>query len=91
MAEGETWEIFTAKTTKVFKKKLRVDIYIMIEQAHRAKSKDKNKKRPTTIVLRLVNFKGKSIILKDVNKLKGSDVYISKDFSWEETEFRKKP
>ena len=66
-------------------------IYIMIEQAHRAKSKDKNKKRPTTIVLRLVNFKGKSIILKDVNKLKGSDVYISKDFSWEETEFRKKP
>ena len=60
----------------------------MIERAHRTKRnyKDKDKKRPRTIVLRLENFKEKSIILKNVNKLKGSDVYINEDFSRETTD-----
>ena len=64
----------------------------MIQRAHRTKRnyKDKDKKRPRTIVLRLANFKDKSIILKNVNKLKGRDVYINKDFSRETTEFGKK-
>ena len=52
--------------------------------------KDKDKKRPRTIVLRLANFKDKNIFLKNVNKLKGSDVYINKDFSRETTELTKK-
>ena len=81
--EGKTWEISEAKATKVFKEKLGFDKDIMIERAHRTKRnyKDKDKKRPRTIVLRLANFKDKSIILKNVNKLKGSDVYINEDFS----------
>ena len=52
--EGETWEISEAKATKVFKEKLGIDKDIMIELAHRTR----------TIVLRLANFKDKSIILK---------------------------
>ena len=52
--------------------------------------KDKDKERPRTIVLRLANFKDKNIILKNVNKLKGSDVYINEDFSRETTKLRKK-
>ena len=86
--EGETWEISETKATKVFKEKLGIDKYIMIERAHRTKRnyKDKDKKRPRTIVLRLENFKEKSIILKNVNKLKGSDVYINEDFSRETTD-----
>ena len=44
---------------------------------------EEDKKRPRTIVLRLSNFKEKSIILKNVNKLKGSGVYINEDFSRE--------
>ena len=64
----------------------------MIQRAPRTKRnyKDKDKKRPRTIVLRLANFKDKSIILKSVNKLKGSDVYINEDFSRETTELMKK-
>ena len=64
----------------------------MIERTHRTKRnyKDKDKKRPRTIVLRLVNFKDKSIILKNVNKLKGSDVYINEEFSRKTTGLRKK-
>ena len=90
--EGETWKISEAKATKVFKEKLGIDKNIMIKRAHRTKRnyKDKDKKRPRTIVLRLANFKDKSIILKNVNKLKGSDVYINEDFSRETTELRKK-
>ena len=86
--EGETWEISEAKATKVFKEKLGIEKEIIIERAHRTKRnyKDKDKKRPRTIVLRLANFKDKNIILKNVNKLKGSDVYINEDFSRETTE-----
>ena len=60
----------------------------MIERAHRTKrnkDKDKDKKRSRTILLRLADFNGKSIIFKNVNKLKGSDVYINEDFSRETT------
>ena len=86
--EGETWEISEAKATKVFKEKLRIEKEIIIERAHRTKRnyKDKDKKCSRTIVLRLANFKDKNIILKNVNKLKGSDVYINEDFSRETTE-----
>ena len=41
-------------------------------------------------MLGLANFKDKNVILKNVNKLKGSDVYINKDFSRETTELRKR-
>ena len=90
--EGETWVISEAKATKVFKEKLGIDKDIMIERAYRTKRnyKDKDKKRPRTTVLRLPNFRDKSITLKYVNKLKGSDLYINEDFSRETTELRKK-
>ena len=90
--EGETWEISEEKATKVFKEKLGIDKDVMIERAHRMKRnyKDKDKKRPRTIILRLANFKDKSVILKNVNKLKGNDVYINEDFSRETTELSKK-
>ena len=41
-------------------------------------------------MLRLANFKDKSIIQKNVNKLKESDIYINEEFSRETTELRKK-
>ena len=90
--ERETWDISEAKATKIFKENLGIEKEIIIERAHRTKKnyKDKNKKRPRTIVLRLTNFKDENIILKNVNKPKGSDVYINEDFSRETTELRKK-
>ena len=65
---------------------------IIIERANRKKRnyKDKDKKRPRTIVLRLANVKDKNIILKNLNKLKGSDVYVNEEFNKETTELRKK-
>ena len=65
---------------------------IIIERTNRKKRnyKDKDKKRPRTIVLRLANVKDKNIILKNLNKLKGSDVYVNEEFNKETTELRKK-
>ena len=92
MEEEEAWEISESKAVKVVKENLGIYKGIMIERAHRTKRnyKDKDKKRPRTIVLRLANFKDKSIILKNVNKLKGCYVYINEDFSRETTGLRKK-
>ena len=39
---------------------------------------------------KLQGFTDKSIILKNVNRLKGSDFHINKDFSGKTTELRKK-
>ena len=90
--KGETWEISEEKATKVFKEKLGIEKDIIIERTNRKKRnyKDKDKKRPRTIVLRLANVKDKNIILKNVNKLKGSDVYVNEKFNRETTELRKK-
>ena len=78
------------KSDQGFKEKLGIEKAIIIEPAHRTKRnyKDKDKKHPRKIMLRLANFKDKSIILKNVIKLTGSDVYINKDFSRETTELR---
>ena len=90
--EGKTWEISEAKATKVFKEKLGIDKDVMIERALRTKRnyKDNDKQSPRTIVLRLANFKDKNIILKNVNMLKGSNIYIIEYFSRETAELRKK-
>lgn len=52
------WEIYKAKVKKVFKEKLEIEKDIVIERVHRMKKnyKDKDKKRPRTIVLRLGNI-----------------------------------
>lgn len=52
------WEIYKAKVKKVFKEKLEIEKDIVIERVHRMKKnyKDKDKKRPRTIALRLGNI-----------------------------------
>ena len=81
-----------AKATKVFKEKLGIDKDIMIERAHITKKnyKDKDKKRPITIAQSLATLKDKSITLKNVNKFKGSGIYLNEDFSRDTTELMKK-
>lgn len=60
------WEIYEAKGNKVFKEKLGIEKDIVIERVHRMKKnyKDKDKKRPRTIALRLGNITIKASYLK---------------------------
>ena len=68
---------------------------VVIERAHRVFSSNdqdtqENKdRRPKTIVLKLLNYKDKVKVFRNVNKLKESGIYITEDFCKETTDRRK--
>ena len=76
---------------KIFEENLELE-GIVVERAHRAAAslKQKRDNMPRTIVLKLLNYKDKTNIMKTANKLKGSGIYINEDFSKETTEKRKR-
>ena len=81
------------KIKNIFQEKLEIHDDIIIERAHRTKGKTTRnntarKNQPRTIVIKLANYKHKSMILRNV-KLKGSNNFINKDFSKQTTDLRK--
>ena len=85
----ESWERCEEHADQVFTQKLGLK-NIRIERAHRVKRKkgDKSiKHRP--IVCNLLSFKDKKLILKNANKLKGTNIFIDEDYSFETMEYRK--
>ena len=92
--KGETWEMCETKIKNIFQEKLEIHDDIIIERAHRTKGKTTRnntarKNQPRTIVIKLANYKDKSMILRNVHKLKGSDIFINEDFSKQTTDLRK--
>ena len=92
--KGETWKMCKTKIKNIFQEKLEIHDNIIIERADRTKGKTtrtnttrKNKQR--TIVIKLANYKDKSMIFRNVHKLKGSDIFINEDFSKQTTDLRK--
>ncbi|XP_065645853.1 uncharacterized protein LOC136076306 [Hydra vulgaris] len=85
-SENESWVESECKVHKLFEECLDIK-NIKIERAHRSGPRDVNKHRP--IVLKLLNYKDKTEILKKSFKLKGKNIYINEDFSAETTEIRK--
>ena len=78
----------------IFQEKLDIHNDIIIERAHRTKGTTTRnntalKDQPRTIVIKLANYKDKSMILRNVHKLKGSDIFINEDFSKQTTDLRK--
>ena len=73
----------------VFKEKLKIN-HIKIERARHVGPEGKNKARPRTIVLKLLNFKDKKLILSKSKSLKGTGIYVNEDFAKETLEKRKK-
>ena len=83
-----------SKIKNIFQAKLEIHEGIIIERAHRTKGKTTRnntagKKQPRTIVIKLFNCEDKSMILRNVHKLKGSDIFVNKDFSKQTTDLRK--
>ena len=76
--KGETWEQCEEEIQKNFKEKLGLK-NIDIERAHGSKGKTGSNK-PRTIVCKLLSYKQKKEALKNVKKLKGSNIFISEDF-----------
>ena len=74
------------KDSKYFSGGIEIHDNIIIECAHRTKGKTTRnntawKSEPRTIVINLDNYKDKSMILRNIHKLKGSDNFINEDFS----------
>ena len=57
------------KIKNIFQEKLEIHDDIIIERAHRTKGKTtKNNTAPRTIVIKLANYKDKSMILRNVHR-----------------------
>ena len=82
------------KIKNIFQEKLEIHDGIIIERARRAKGKTTRnntarKNQPRTIVRKLANYTDKSMILRNVQKLKGSGIYINEDFRKQTKNLRK--
>ena len=87
----ETWEISEKKVKDLIKEKLQINQDVQIERAHRTRATQhqQEKKKPRTIVIKLLNYKDKVEILKNANKLKDTGIFINEDFCKETSEIRK--
>ena len=85
--KGETQEQCEEELQNIFKEKLDLE-NIDIERAHRSKGKTSSNK-PKTIACKLQSYKQKKEVLKNVKKLKGSNVFINEDFCFETMQRRK--
>ena len=82
------------KIKNIFQEKLEIHDDIVIVRAYRTKGKTTRnnaarKNQPRTIVIKLANYKDKSMTLRNAHKLKSSDIFISDSFSKQTTDFRK--
>ena len=73
--KGGTWEICETKIKNISQEKLEIHEDIIIERARRKKGKTTRnntagKQQSGTIVLKLANYKDKSMILRNIYKLK---------------------
>ena len=80
--KGKIWEMCETRIKNIFQKKSEIREDFMSVLMERA-----GKKQPRTTVIKLANYKDRSMILRKVHKLKGSG--INKDFSKQNTELRK--
>lgn len=89
-SENESWLDTEQKVRSLLKTKLNIDEqHVAIERAHRNHQHGSGRK-PRTITMRLLNYKDKEVILKNCWKLKGTDIFISEDYSKATVEIRKK-
>ena len=87
--KDKSWEKCEEHADHVFSQKLGLK-NIRIERANRVKRKKGDKsKKPRPIVCSLLSFKDKKLILKSANKLKGTNIFIDEDYSFETMKYRK--
>ncbi|XP_065643827.1 uncharacterized protein LOC136075231 [Hydra vulgaris] len=85
-SENENWNETELKVQKFFEDLLGLK-NIKIERAHRTGIRDSKKIR--TVVIKLLNYKDKVAILKNVQKLKGKKIYVNEDYCAETILIRK--
>ena len=91
----ESWDDCEKKVQNVFTNRLGIE-NVEIERAHRVAGvmkegteENNDRRRPRTIVLKLLSYKDKVKIFRNANKLKDSGIYINEDYCKETTDKRK--
>ena len=74
---NENWEQTAEAVRKLVKDNLGIAENITIERAHRVGRKSSEK--PRTVIAKFLQFKDRDAILRNSNKLKGSNIFISED------------
>ena len=86
----ETWEKCEEHVEQVFSEKLGLK-NIRVERAHRVKRRKGDKsKKSRAILCNLLSFKEKRLFMNNANKIKGTNIFIDEDYSFETIEYRKK-
>ena len=85
--KDETWEQCEDKIENTFKEKLGL-VSIRIVRVNYSKGKTSSNKA-TTIVSKLLSYNQNKEVLKNVKKLKGSNIFINEDLPFETIQHRK--
>ena len=78
---GETWDNCQRKGKETFMDKLELEMILLLKELIELKKGQYDKKdQLRTIVCKLLSYKDKFKVLRNCKKLKGSHIYIGKDF-----------
>ena len=85
----ESWDQTKQKVKNFIKNDLKMDKEVIIQRAHRVKSKNQDSAKPRTIVFLLRDYEDKESMLKHAKNLKGTNKYLNEDFCKDTIEVRK--
>ena len=64
---------------------------VRLERAHRVKRRKVDKSKKLSLILcNMLLFKEKRLVMNNANRLKGANIFIDEDYSFETMEYRKK-
>ena len=64
---------------------------VRVERAHRVKRRKVDKSKKLCLILcNMLLFKEKRLVMNNANRLKGANIFIDEDYSFETMEYRKK-
>ena len=78
---GENSEQSEALVRKILTDNLKISEKIEIERAHRVGPRNSKSLRSRTVVVRFLKSKDRDLVLRNSNKLKGSNIFINEDLS----------
>lgn len=78
---GETWADTEEKVKNILVDKLKLQLDIEVERAHRTGKSMAANTRPRPIVVKFLRFKDRSAVLERAKNLRGTNIYINEDYT----------
>ena len=87
-SNDESWDDTEELVKSMLKTNLNIE-NVTIGRAHRMTTRRERRGKPRTVIIKVLDFKDKTRILRNCKKLKGTNIFIYEDFSAETMEIRK--